>query len=128
MQANLYAEKFMGQNHRRMFEREVEALVLTYMPTPWRCQAVQVLTDAYIEQTGETPDPDQLTILADYILMDDLKDTHPDKVANIEYPILSAGQLRLRFRREPSSDLTNYSEDTRYRLNGRRKTVRIISR
>lgn len=125
---DLYAGKFNGPDHRRVFVREVEALVLVYMPTPWRCQAVQALTDAYIEQTGESPDPDQLTILADYILMDDLKDTHPDKVANTEYPILSEGQLRLRFRREPSINLDNFSKDNRYRLNGRKKTVRAASR
>jgi hypothetical protein len=128
MQADLYAGKFKGPCHRWVFAREVEDLVQTYMPTSWRCQAVQVITDAYIEQTGESPDPDQLTILADYILMDDLKDTHPDKVANTEYPILSDGQLRLRFRREPSIDLNNFSKDNPYRLNGRKKTVRVSSR
>ena len=87
-------------NYMEAFRLAVDKLVAQKMPVPWRNKAIEDLTDAYIEQTGETPDSEQLIRLANYILQDDLSDKLPDKVARTEYPILSRGQIKLRLKRE----------------------------
>ena len=48
----------------------VDKLVTIKMPVPWRNKAVEDFTEAYIIQTGETPDSGQLTRLANYIIHD----------------------------------------------------------
>ena len=96
----MYAGRFApGTEYKTAFRLAVDALIETKMPVPWRNKAITDLTDAYIEQTGKTPDIPQLTKLANYILQDDLLDKSPDKVTQTAYPFLSRGQLKLRHRR-----------------------------
>lgn len=109
---------------KRAFEEAAEALCQQDMPVEWRNKAVQDLTDAYIEQSGQRPDSIPLQWLANWILRDELSDPHPDKVKNTEYPILSRGQQKLRDRRERSAgDVAYFPTNTKHRLHGRKKTV-----
>lgn len=62
------------------------------------------LLGAHIEQTGKKPKSNYLTLLANWVLIYDLKNSHPDKVTNTEYPILTNRQLFLRNSREITSD------------------------
>jgi len=108
----MYANSFTpGTDYKKAFRLVVDDLVSTKMPVPWRNKAIEDLTDAYITQTGETPDSRQLIRLANYILQDDLSEKFPDKVSRTEYPILSRGQLKLRYKREVScGTLIHYSK------------------
>ena len=100
----MYASRFSpGTDYRKSFCLAVDKLVAKKMPVPWRNKAIEDLTDAYITQTGEIPDSDQLVRLANYILQDDFSDKLPDKVTRTEYPFLSRGQYKLRLKRERAS-------------------------
>lgn len=61
-----------------------------------RMKAIEALTEAYVDDVGVRPDTTQLERLTDYILREELTDTHPDKVTNTEYPFMSEWQLDLR--------------------------------
>ena len=103
----MYANKFRSAAFKAVFCEAVDKLVERKMPVPWRNKAIQDITDAYIRQTGEVPDNTQLTRLANYILQDDLSDKLSDKVSRTEYPFLSRGQIRLRYRRELACGVMN---------------------
>ncbi|MFT4413209.1 hypothetical protein ACLM5H_05035 [Fredinandcohnia humi] len=117
-----YMEKFqLNSDYKKAFEEAVTELIEINMPVQWKNKAVQDLTDAYIEQTGEIPDSLQLQRLANYILHEELKDKHPDKVANTEYPILSDRQVIIRSKREiVRDDFSYFSHDKKHKLNGRK--------
>ena len=119
----MYAGKFApGSEYKTAFRLAVDALIETKMPVPWRNKVITDLTDAYIKQTGETPDSPQLGKLANYILQDDLLDKSPDKVTQTAYPFLSYCQLRLRHRRERVwGELLHFTKGTKP---SRRKTIK----
>ncbi|QGG47685.1 hypothetical protein [Heliorestis convoluta] len=97
----MYEDKFYPDGeYKQEFEEEVDVLIKKEQPLPWRIEAVKILTDIYVQRIGEMPESKQLERLANYILSDELKDRHPDKVANTEYPIFSDVQLKVRQRRE----------------------------
>lgn len=99
-----------GTNYKEAFKLATENLFSKKFPIPWRIKAVDDLCEAYVTQTGEIPDSTQLTLLADYILTEDLTNRCPDKVTNTEYPILSGGQVKLRNRRElPRPNFNSFS-------------------
>ena len=91
-----------------------------------RKAAVNDLIEAYVIATGERPDSAQLDRLAEYIMLDDLSDADPYKVAHTEYPFLSARQLELRRTREVSLKVTEETgtDGHNYRLPKRRKRSR----
>ncbi|ACV62733.1 hypothetical protein Dtox_1887 [Desulfofarcimen acetoxidans DSM 771] len=107
----MYAGRFLpGTDYIRSFRLAVDKLISTKMPVAWRIKSIEDLTDAYIAQTGEIPDSEQLTRLANYILQDDFSERLPDKVSCTEYPILSRGQYKLRLRREKASgEMANHT-------------------
>ncbi|MBY0023770.1 hypothetical protein J2W97_000847 [Paenibacillus jamilae] len=57
-----------------------------------RMIAIQALIDAYVNSIGEVPEAAELERLTDYILREELTDTHPDKMTRTEYPIMSKYQ------------------------------------
>jgi hypothetical protein len=57
-----------------------------------RMKLIEDLTEAYVTQTGERPDPTQLDRLATLILREELTDATPWKTRNTEYPITSDRQ------------------------------------
>jgi hypothetical protein len=105
------------------FSQAVDELLTLDLPMTFRIGQVEILTEAYFEQTGQKPDPFQLERLADFILRDDLSDPHPDKVTNTEFPILSEGQVKLRNGRENSWDVSIFSPNRKHKLNGTRRGV-----
>jgi hypothetical protein len=69
-------------------------------PVKERVQQVEELCEWYFSQTGRYPKPYQLYKLADYILLDDLRDKRKYKVRYKEYPFHSYTQTKLRNRYE----------------------------
>lgn len=61
---------------------------------------VDEMIEEYFRVVGYMPAPYTLNKLADYILVNELKDKGVDKVSNTEYPILSDIQLRRRARKQ----------------------------
>lgn len=61
-----------------------------------RMNLIEDLTDEYVRQTGERPDPTELERLAHAILHEELSDPRPDKMTIEEYPIMSERMHRVR--------------------------------
>ncbi|PEF71703.1 hypothetical protein [Bacillus cereus] len=91
-----------------------------------RAEEIKSLTDAYVGTVGERPEQKQLERLADLLLYEELHDTHPDKVAREEYPIMSDHQLSRRHSGEVSMKVAEeYGVDRRnYKPPVRRKRTR----
>lgn len=97
-----YEGRFVDGDYKEAF-KEMVSRFLNMNPIPpleFRNKAVDILGEAYLKQVGESPDGVQLNLLGNWILVDDLKNPHPDKVTNTEYPIMNKGQLRTRHKRE----------------------------
>jgi hypothetical protein len=118
---SLYENTFqLGTNFKVTFTEEVDKLIAQDLTVEFKNKLVQGITDAYVDQTGEVPDSYELTRLATWIVEDKSRD--PDKVTNTEYPVLSAGQIKLRQRRELVSEYISESSDsTKHKINGKRK-------
>jgi|SRR5699024_7691321 len=65
---------------------------------------IEALFEAFIEQTGEQPDGVQVQRLGNWLLLEDLTNSHPDKVTREEYPFLTKRQLRTRYFRERADE------------------------
>lgn len=63
-------------------------------------QQVETLIEEYYKYVGSYPKPHVLELLANYILVNELKDKDVDKVANQDFPILSDIQLKRRARKQ----------------------------
>ena len=61
---------------------------------------VEEMIEQYYQTVGSYPKPFVLNLLANYILINELKDKDVDKVANNEFPILSDIQLKRRGRKQ----------------------------
>lgn len=62
-----------------------------------RNEGANALVEQYIESNGERPPASVLSRLATYLLLDNLTDSHPDKMSRDEYPIMSYGQTGRHF-------------------------------
>lgn len=69
-----------------------------------RIIVIERLLDSYINQFGEVPKGNQIQRLANWLLLESLKNAHPDKVTREEYPIMTKRQLRARYRREMANE------------------------
>ncbi|KTS84456.1 hypothetical protein NS115_03765 [Paenibacillus jamilae] len=120
----IYAGRFTGDYKTAFAAAVYELLAVQDMPVNFRISAVEVLTEAYYEQTGERPSTEMLSLLADFILRDDLSDRDPDKVTKKEYPFLSKDQIKTRGGREFASDnMARYTSDIKHKLNGKRASI-----
>lgn len=81
---------------------------------------------SWLNAQERQPDPSELERLADYILREELTDSHPDKVTREEYPILSETQLSRRHAKEASEKLVEeYGTDGKsYRQPVRKKRTK----
>lgn len=80
------------------------------------------IVDTYLKWfwdfTEREPQPARLKELADFILMEELADTHPDKVTRKEYPILTGKQVERRNKKtvlsgeEATTDYLNVKYNT----------------
>ncbi len=95
MSTNQYS---FGVNYKSRMEEYVQQLEQSVgeVPRDARMQMVEDLTDAYVEQTGKTPDGPLLERLANVILHEELSDSHPDKMTLEEYPIMSERMYKVR--------------------------------
>lgn len=118
----LYEGKFrVGTDYMATFSEEVDKLITQDLTIEFKNKLIEGITDAYISQTGDIPDPYELTRLGTW-LVTNKDDNHVDKVTREEYPVLSESQIKLRQRRELVSDRLDYkSESTQHRINGKRK-------
>lgn len=91
-----------------------------------RAKEIKSLTDVYVASVGQRPEPKQLERLADLLLYEELRDTHPDKMAREEYPIMSDHQLSRRHSGEVAMKVAEeYGVDRRnYKPPVRRKRTR----
>lgn len=83
------------------------------VPHENRVSTVMVLTEEFVEQTGERPPNGQLERLSTYILKEDLKRRKGVKVPEeLEYPHLSARQLRDRHDKEADWSYSEYVDSS----------------
>src|SRR5699024_6403850 len=75
------------------------------IPPNKRIESADAIVEQYVEANGERPPASVLSRLATYLLLDTLADTHPDKMARDEYPILSYTQIGRRRREIPSENV-----------------------
>lgn len=121
-------------DYKTQFETYVNTLIIAHRESDSqaisnrdvRAEEIKLLTDAYVEAVGERPEPKQLERLADLLLYEELGDTHPDKMAREEYPIMSDHQLARRHSGEVSMKVAEeYGVDRRnYKPPVRRKRTR----
>lgn len=104
------------QEGLKEFEEEVTGILAlkigneTTPPIEVRSLIIDTLIDAYIEQTGQVPKGNQVQRLANWVLLEKLTDSHPDKVTIEEYPIMTNRQLRKRYMREIPSEIISITE------------------
>ncbi|MGN4945197.1 hypothetical protein [Bacillus cereus group sp. MYBK104-1] len=123
-----------NENYKMQFETYVNTLITSLRESDSsaisnrdvRAKEIKSLTDAYVEAVGERPEPKQLERLADFLLYEDLSNTHPDKMSLAEYPIMSDHQLSRRHSGEVSMKVAEeYGVDRRnYKPPLRRKRTR----
>lgn len=86
--------------------------------TPVRVAIVDKYLKWYWDFTEREPKPARLKELTDFILMEELADTHPDKVTRKEYPILTGKQVERRNKKtvlsgeEATTDYLNVKYNT----------------
>lgn len=90
--------KFEGDYKVQLLEMVEEMRrPLTEIPIEQRKEIVEMLTDAYVEQTGERPDSAALYALGDILLYDYMEgDRRQNKTQLEEYPILTDNQYEAR--------------------------------
>jgi hypothetical protein len=108
-------------NYKITFINEVEKLLAEGLELKEGIKEIDVLLEAYVSQVGEVPDSQQLTRLANFILQEELKYKHPDKVTKTEFPFLGKRQLITRSKREIATDLSNKSFDPEKQIKKRHK-------
>jgi hypothetical protein len=115
-----YNDIFREGNYKLTLITEVDQLLAKEMDLQERIKEIDILLESYVVQVGKVPDSEQLSRLADFILAEDLRCNHPDKVSRTDFPILSKGQLKLRYKRERPFDMSQNVYVER-RKNGKRK-------
>jgi hypothetical protein len=123
-----------SEDYKTQFETYVNTLITSLRESDSeaisnrdvRAKEIKSLTDAYVEAVGDRPEPKQLERSADLMLYEDLSNTHPDKMAREEYPIMSDHQLSRRHSGEVSMKVAEeYGVDRRnYKPPVRRKRTR----
>jgi hypothetical protein len=76
------------------------------LPREVRIVKINTLIEDYFGKTGEMPDAVALERLADLVLYEELRDTHPDKVTRTDYPFFSETQFEERRKDEASFKLS----------------------
>src|SRR5690625_1910904 len=88
------------------------------IPVKARLLNANDLIEHYIGLHGKRPPNSVLSRLAVYILLDDLSDSHPDKLAREEYPIASYGQTGRYFERNQKLSDNPYAQEDVTGING----------
>jgi hypothetical protein len=83
-------------------EQSVEEFIKaidTGMERSQRIVVIGAFLESYYDKHGKHPNNEDTERLADACLWEELRDSHPDKVTNTEYPFFSEHQLKLRDKR-----------------------------
>lgn len=86
------------------YEAKIEKLTKHKPSLPERYKAIEDLNEEYFQKTGNNLPSFLLTLLTNWILVEDLSSKDIDKVTNSQFPILSRRQLRRRKVRERCTD------------------------
>jgi|SRR5690625_187766 len=81
------------------------------IPPNKRIESADAIVEHYVEINGKRPPASVLSRLATYILLDTLSDSHPDKMAREEYPIMSYGQTGRYFERNTTLKDVEYPQE-----------------
>lgn len=126
---NFYGGVFVGDYKEKFADYVTEILATSNSKTipsvETRKDVIVAITEAYMIQVGEQPDGVQLQRLANWLLLEDLTNSHPDKVTLTEYPIMTNRQLRGRYSREVANERLEYTLTEQEYL-GRKKESRYI--
>src|SRR5690625_3677598 len=82
------------------------------IPPNKRIESADVIVEHYVEANGERPPSSVLSRLATYLLLDTLADTHPDKMARDEYPVMSYRQTGRYFARNGTIAPEPYTQES----------------
>lgn len=112
----------VGTDYKLAFEQQVDKLVKKDIPDDdTRNHMVHILIESYFTQTGKLPDQLQLGRLTNFIL-DEERNSHPDKVTLTEYPILTGYQLKTRRNREFANEYVDtFTISGQHRVSGKKK-------
>jgi hypothetical protein len=101
------------------FEQIVEKTVQEFEDKPLsdRNAVVEKVCEEYVMKYGKKPDPYQLTLLANLILVEDTKNPDPYKASKEEYSFHSDSQRKRRNRKEFST-----MDDTLEHINFKKKS------
>lgn len=116
------------ENYKVRLEREVTKLLATLDEegnppiVEDRKKMIDALFDAYIEQTGDIPDGVQVQRLGNWLLLEEMKNNHPDKVTRQEYPFMTKRQLRTRYKRERADEQIPETHTQQKYLGGRKQS------
>ena len=128
-----YYEKRFIREYAINFEEEVTAILKIkveegkFPSIDDRRDIIQTLFSSYIEQTGKVPKGNQVQRLANWMLVENLTDPRPDKVAIEPFPFMSKRQLRTRhFRERPSDSISKTrSHDDSEKPAKKRRTINL---
>lgn len=119
----MYDGMFMlGTDYKTALAEEIDKLIaLDIVDDSMRIRMVHEITEAYWNQTEKKPDSLQLAKLTNWIL-DEERNSHPDKVTNTEYPILTGYQMKVRQRREYANEhIETFTSSGQHRVSGKKK-------
>ena len=82
------------------------------IPPNKRIESADAIVEQYVEANGKRPPSSVLSRLATYLLLDTLADTHPDKMARDEYPVMSYRQTGRYFARNGTIAPEPYTQES----------------
>src|SRR5699024_10837636 len=82
------------------------------IPPNKRIENADAIVEQYVEANGKRPPSSVLSRLATYLLLDTLADTHPDKMARDEYPVMSYWQTGRYFARNRPIAPEQYTQES----------------
>lgn len=92
-----------------------------------RNQIIEALFDTYVAETGNVPDGNQVQRLANWLLLEDLTNNHPDKVTREAYPFMTKRQMRTRYNRERADENIPETHTVQKYLGGKKQSSMMKS-
>lgn len=121
-----YYDGMFAHNYNERIDKEVTAILKLVdeegvAPShEIRNEIIETVFDAFIAQTKKVPSGVQVQRLANWLLLEEMTNNHPDKVSNTEFPFMTKRQLRTRYRREMANESIPETLTTQPYLEGRK--------
>ena len=121
-----YYDGMFERNYNERIDKEVTAILKLVdeegvaPSNEIRNEIIETVFDAFIAQTKKVPSGVQVQRLANWLLLEELTNNHPDKVTNTEFPFMTKRQLRTRYRREMANESIPETLTTQPYLKGRK--------